>query len=453
MLHSVVKSYSSHRKDLRLYISFDEGATWQEAFQLQPGWAAYSSMQVLDNGDLAILFEDGSIGNEDANDIFDINYVTISKELMDAKINEVYNAKYNPLVKNSVQGSATGANSYGSFSGISNTWAKTWTSNVSSGKADVIISSDDYVFNHADVYDQRCFAMRPSSAGATDVITITAPTGYYIDSYTITGRNYSSSQTYQLYVDENAKTTTSTSGATFSVNNVNAPSTTFKFYGSSTSNYLCVTNFTIQLRSKYPVTLNAVGSASYATLYLPFDVTTDENTKAYYISGASDGAATLTEVANEGRDIPANTAVVLINDADATDATFSVTSGLSSIVSTDANLLKGTLTSMTLDLGDNTPYYSLGRKNGQIGFYKFNNGGTTTITLGANKAYLQIPTSTGSNGFILSFDELDAIFGTKTEDSGAKAEPWYTLDGRRLTKKPTAPGIYINNGKKVLIQH
>ena len=73
MLHSVVKSYSnSHRKDLRLYMSFDQGETWKEAFQLQPGWAAYSSMQVLDNGDLAILFEDGSIGNEDENDCFEI---------------------------------------------------------------------------------------------------------------------------------------------------------------------------------------------------------------------------------------------------------------------------------------------------------------------------------------------------------------------------------------------
>ncbi|MBR4782299.1 MAG: hypothetical protein IK023_00200, partial [Bacteroidaceae bacterium] len=70
----------------------------------------------------------------------------------------------------------------------------------------------------------------------------------------------------------------------------------------------------------------------------------------------------------------------------------------------------------------------------------------------ANKAYLQIPTPISSKGFVLSFDELDAIFGTKT-DGGAKVERWYTLDGRRLTKKPTAPGIYINKGKKVLIQH
>ena len=29
---------------------------------------------------------------------------------------------------------------------------------------------------------------------------------------------------------------------------------------------------------------------------------------------------------------------------------------------------------------------------------------------------------------------------------------WYTLDGRRLTSKPTAAGIYINQGKKIMIK-
>lgn len=29
---------------------------------------------------------------------------------------------------------------------------------------------------------------------------------------------------------------------------------------------------------------------------------------------------------------------------------------------------------------------------------------------------------------------------------------WYTLDGRRLSGKPTAKGIYINNGQKVIIK-
>ena len=447
MLHSVVKSYSNHRKDLRLYMSFDEGATWKEAFQLQPGWAAYSSMQVLDNGDLAILFEDGSIGNEDTNDCYDINYVTISKELMDEKIDELYDELYNPLVKNSVQGSTTGANSYGSFS-TNNNWSNTWTSNASSGLAGLTISANGNVLNHSNVYDQRCFAMRPSSAGATDVITITAPTGYYIDSYTITGRNYGSAQTYQLYVDENAKTTTSTSGATFSVNNVNAPSTSFNFYGSSTSNYLCITNFTIQLRSKYPVTLNTVGAASYATLYLPFDVTTDTNTKAYYIGSTTNGSAQLTELTDG--EIAARTAVLLVNET-ANSATFNVTSGLTQQISESSNLLKGTLVPMSLDLSDATSYYSMGKKDNAIGFYKFDNNGTTTITLGANKAYLEVPASNGVKGFTFNFDDADGItISTPLFEREGAGVSLYNLAGQRLSKPQK--GVNIINGKKVVIK-
>jgi len=29
---------------------------------------------------------------------------------------------------------------------------------------------------------------------------------------------------------------------------------------------------------------------------------------------------------------------------------------------------------------------------------------------------------------------------------------WYTLDGRRLSGKPMARGIYVNNGRKVVIK-
>lgn len=37
------------------------------------------------------------------------------------------------------------------------------------------------------------------------------------------------------------------------------------------------------------------------------------------------------------------------------------------VVTEDVNLLKGTLSDITLDLSDNTSYYSLGRKNDNNG--------------------------------------------------------------------------------------
>ena len=31
-------------------------------------------------------------------------------------------------------------------------------------------------------------------------------------------------------------------------------------------------------------------------------------------------------------------------------------------------------------------------------------------------------------------------------------ESWYTLDGRCLSSEPTAPGIYVNRGRKIVIK-
>lgn len=36
--------------------------------------------------------------------------------------------------------------------------------------------------------------------------------------------------------------------------------------------------------------------------------------------------------------------------------------------------------------------------------------------------------------------------------NGKEAGAWYTLDGRKLNGMPTVKGMYINNGKKVVIK-
>lgn len=54
----------------------------------------------------------------------------------------------------------------------------------------------------------------------------------------------------------------------------------------------------------------------------------------------------------------------------------------------------------------------------------------------------------GANGEVTSIGEIDTKTGEMTFDS----EAWYTLDGVRLSGKPSTKGIYINNGKKVVIK-
>ena len=53
-----------------------------------------------------------------------------------------------------------------------------------------------------------------------------------------------------------------------------------------------------------------------------------------------------------------------------------------------------------------------------------------------------------ASGDITSIGTLDTKTGEVTFDS----EAWYTLDGVRLSGKPSTKGIYINNGKKVVIK-
>ena len=52
------------------------------------------------------------------------------------------------------------------------------------------------------------------------------------------------------------------------------------------------------------------------------------------------------------------------------------------------------------------------------------------------------------NGETTAIGEIDTKTGKMTFDS----EAWYTLDGVRLSGKPSKKGLYINNGRKVVIK-
>jgi hypothetical protein len=52
------------------------------------------------------------------------------------------------------------------------------------------------------------------------------------------------------------------------------------------------------------------------------------------------------------------------------------------------------------------------------------------------------------SGETTAIGEIDTTTGKMTFDS----EAWYTLDGVRLSSKPSTKGIYINNGRKIVIK-
>jgi hypothetical protein len=67
------------------------------------------------------------------------------------------------------------------------------------------------------------------------------------------------------------------------------------------------------------------------------------------------------------------------------------------------------------------------------------------------RAYFRVPQGVEARLFL---GDGDIATGIGLIDNGqlTMGNSWYTLDGRRLDRKPTQKGVYIVNGKKVVIK-
>lgn len=79
LLHSYIKS--AVRENLTLAMSIDQGVTWHDFMNIQPGGSCYSTMERLSDGSLAMLYEDESYS---AGNGYAINFVTITEEQINA---------------------------------------------------------------------------------------------------------------------------------------------------------------------------------------------------------------------------------------------------------------------------------------------------------------------------------------------------------------------------------
>lgn len=68
LLHSYIMEEKA-RRGLTLAVSADDGASWKDVLTLQPGPSAYSTMVVFRNGDVGVLYEDGSRSPDGGYDI------------------------------------------------------------------------------------------------------------------------------------------------------------------------------------------------------------------------------------------------------------------------------------------------------------------------------------------------------------------------------------------------
>ena len=75
MLHSYINT--SGRESLQMSMSLNGGKKWQDVFNIQVNGSCYSTMVVLPDGDVAILYEDASY---DVGNGYAINFVTITRD-------------------------------------------------------------------------------------------------------------------------------------------------------------------------------------------------------------------------------------------------------------------------------------------------------------------------------------------------------------------------------------
>ena len=188
-------------------------------------------------------------------------------------------------------------------------------------------------------------------------------------------------------------------------------------------------------------TLN-VTDAGWATVVLGFNaaIPTTEGFKAYTIASQEDGYVTLAEATG----VLAANVPVLVN-APAGNYDFAYTTEETTVTE---SALQGTLYNKNIE----EEAYVLGNVSG-VGLYKavLNQAEGTAFLNNANKAYF-VPTNTLASAASYSFRFGEGTTGIEQiTDNREQSTAIYDLTGRRV-EAISAPGIYIINGKKVLVK-
>ena len=211
-------------------------------------------------------------------------------------------------------------------------------------------------------------------------------------------------------------------------------SSKYCYIQSITVNYICQPN---------KVSVSEVG---YSTMYLAHEVTLPENVEAYYVKMNGNVA----ELYLMSGAVPAETGVII----KANKGEYILTESSTSAERPLGNQLVGYTEDTAIEGSNEVAYYALNYEektdgSKEVGFFVPQNASTnsphSSFTAKANKAYLRIDTPNGKQAIRIRFcDE------TQVKEMGSKEKKEiYNLTGRRVEE--TIKGIYIINGKKVLV--
>ena len=194
----------------------------------------------------------------------------------------------------------------------------------------------------------------------------------------------------------------------------------------------------------------AVGESEYATLFLDFNATIPENVDAYIVTEVNKDYVTLIEVTGV---LPANTGIIVNASADNYDFVAST----ETLANVTGNLLEGSVSDEYIQ-GE---AYVLGIPEGEteVALCKAklnldatgNNAGEkgTHFLNNANRAYLPVASNAAMSAS-LRFD-FGGTTGVEKVEIRNEKEEIYDLTGRRVNEI-TKAGVYVVNGKKVLVK-
>ena len=208
----------------------------------------------------------------------------------------------------------------------------------------------------------------------------------------------------------------------------------------------------LRIRMADKVTMNGLGIMSYASDNV-LDFSSISDLTAHYASGFAAtannaGVLTMTQVETT----PAGEGLMLKGTANETfyvPALFNLTPE-----ALTGNNLKGLtkITEVETTEGDYTNFI-LSQQKGVIAWYPL----AAKYALKAHSAYLQLLTNdvfTGDGTRAISMEFEDGVttgfIQIATDD--VEDGDWYGIDGVKFNQKPTQRGVYINNGRKVIVK-
>lgn len=165
----------------------------------------------------------------------------------------------------------------------------------------------------------------------------------------------------------------------------------------------------------------------------------DEAAELYTIESVNGDRAVLSDRSDA---MPSNTPMLVYNKSNETKVILLIPCAEPDMAITVAPEFQGTLTGTTIAAStEGQTNYAF---NGKAFVFVKN-----AIEVGPNKAWLSVSNS-NARAISIVFDETTKI--TNTNLTNLTNGDWYDLNGRKLNGMPTKKGVYIMNGKKVVVK-